>query len=389
MHGRGINSHGLLCCQVGTILEVIVLPLLLRLEPQTSQAAEILLAHRLVNSCASANTLPVVMRDIGPPVGLCLHIAKNHILDRDRHPGHFPGNIGLPAAPSLAEMLQDGLRLVLLHALGHHVQNVMHHRSAQLQIVVALDALLGHSLGNTLGVAAFELTGQEVAEPPFQKRHNTTQEEEPHSPTGRPESATRALADRPSVEAVVDQMLQVFAHANLPHQSVLVPIHASQLPDMGERVLEPICQLECIDVAETKLNIRIDNDFRQTEDLTAQVESVAESRLLALLGCQRLHWLQIKVVIKMEIIEILAMDEQIQHIVTLLANLKASFDPVDLRRLEKFCRAQNLEQIPLVEGLRVPMVQLVQHVALEQFLITHADLDRVVGRAVLLIPFLH
>lgn len=42
------------------------------------------------------------------------------------------------------------------------------------------------------------------------------------------------------IEAVVDEMLQVFAHSNLPHELVLVAVHASQLTDMGEDVLQSI-----------------------------------------------------------------------------------------------------------------------------------------------------
>lgn len=47
-----------------------------------------------------------------------------------------------------------------------------------------------------------------------------------------------------SVEAVVDEMLQVFAHPDLSHQLVLVSIHASQLTHMSENVLQSICQLK-------------------------------------------------------------------------------------------------------------------------------------------------
>lgn len=46
-----------------------------------------------------------------------------------------------------------------------------------------------------------------------------------------------------SVEPVVDQMLQVFAHPDLSHQLVLVAVHACQLTHMSEDVLQPISQL--------------------------------------------------------------------------------------------------------------------------------------------------
>ena len=55
---------------VPTDLEVVVLPLLLRLEPQARQPAEVLLAHRFVDGCASPDALAVVVRNVRPPVRL-------------------------------------------------------------------------------------------------------------------------------------------------------------------------------------------------------------------------------------------------------------------------------------------------------------------------------
>ncbi len=46
------------------------------------------------------------------------------------------------------------------------------------------------------------------------------------------------------VEAVVDEMLQVFAHSDLPHELVLVAVHPSQLTNMSEDVLQSIWQLQ-------------------------------------------------------------------------------------------------------------------------------------------------
>lgn len=54
--------------------------------------------------------------------------------------------------------------------------------------------------------------------------------------------AVRAGSHR--VEAVIDEMLQVLAHADLPHKFVLVTIHASQLPHVGKYILQSICQLQ-------------------------------------------------------------------------------------------------------------------------------------------------
>lgn len=46
-----------------------------------------------------------------------------------------------------------------------------------------------------------------------------------------------------SVEAVVDEMLQVLAHADLSHQLVLVAVHTSQLAHVGKDILQTISQL--------------------------------------------------------------------------------------------------------------------------------------------------
>lgn len=52
-----------------------------------------------------------------------------------------------------------------------------------------------------------------------------------------------------SVEPVVDEMLQIFAHPDLSHQFVLVAVHASQLTHMSEDVLQTIRQLQYRDRA--------------------------------------------------------------------------------------------------------------------------------------------
>ena len=57
---------------------------------------------------------------------------------------YLPWDVGLPAAPGLTEMLQDGASLVLLDTFWHHVQDVMHHSRSQLQVKVRLNALFCH-----------------------------------------------------------------------------------------------------------------------------------------------------------------------------------------------------------------------------------------------------
>lgn len=45
------------------------------------------------------------------------------------------------------------------------------------------------------------------------------------------------------VKPVVDEMFQVLAHSNLPHQFVFVPVHPRELAHVGKDVLQAICQL--------------------------------------------------------------------------------------------------------------------------------------------------
>ncbi len=77
-------------------------------------------------------------------------VPENHVLDGCGEAGHLPRDVGLPAAPGLAEVLEDGARLVLLDPLRHHVDDVVHHGGAQLQVKVALHALFRHGLGHAL-----------------------------------------------------------------------------------------------------------------------------------------------------------------------------------------------------------------------------------------------
>lgn len=69
---------------------------------------------------------------------------------------NLPGNVGLPAPPGLTEMLQNGPGLVLLDAFRHHVQDIVHYSSTQLQVKVRLHTLLSDRLGHTLGVTSYK-----------------------------------------------------------------------------------------------------------------------------------------------------------------------------------------------------------------------------------------
>ena len=152
-----------------------------------------------------------------PPVGLGLHIPQYHVLNGYGQAGHLPRYVRLPAAPRLRQMLQNGLGLVLLNTLGHHVEYVVHDGSAQLQIVMRLDALLGDRFGDAFRVTSLELTREQIAKPTLEQWRDATQEEQPDAPAGRPKSTAGSFAHRTRVKSIINKMLQVFAHANLLH----------------------------------------------------------------------------------------------------------------------------------------------------------------------------
>jgi hypothetical protein len=58
-------------------------------------------------------------------------------------------------------------------------------------------------------VTTLEMSCQQVSEPALQQWHDTTQEEQPHSPARSPESTTWSFSDWSCVEAVVDNVLQI------------------------------------------------------------------------------------------------------------------------------------------------------------------------------------
>lgn len=63
-------------------LQVVVLPLLLCLEVESSETSQVLLAHSLIHSGSTPDSLTVVVSRVGPPVSFGLHVAEDHVLDR-------------------------------------------------------------------------------------------------------------------------------------------------------------------------------------------------------------------------------------------------------------------------------------------------------------------
>ena len=79
-----------------------------------------------------------------------------------------------------------------------------------------------------------------LTKPTLQQRHNSTQEKQPDTPSGRPEATSRTLSDGAGIESVVDDVLQIFTHSDLSHQSILVTVHTGELANVRENILEAI-----------------------------------------------------------------------------------------------------------------------------------------------------
>lgn len=68
-----------------------MLSFLLSLQVQACQPPQVLLAHRLVHSGATADTLTVVVSGVGPPVSFGLDVAEDHVLNGGGKARHLDG----------------------------------------------------------------------------------------------------------------------------------------------------------------------------------------------------------------------------------------------------------------------------------------------------------
>lgn len=100
-------------------------------------------------------------------------------------------------------------------------------------------------------------------------------------------------------------MFQILAHPNLPHHPILVPINPRQLPHMRKHVLQPIRQLERIDVPKPELDMRVDDEFGETENLSDEMEGVSETGFLSLFGGEGFDGFEVEVVVEVEVVEVL------------------------------------------------------------------------------------
>lgn len=73
------------------------------------------------------------------------------------------------------------------------------------------------------------------------------------------------------------------------------------------------------------------------------------SSLTGYLCGEGLDRLEVEVVIQVQVVEVLAVNEQVQHVVSLSAHLQAHLHPVQLSRLEELGGFEGTEQVPVGE----------------------------------------
>jgi hypothetical protein len=94
-----------------------------------------------------------------------------------------------------------------------------------------------------------------------------------------------------------------------------------KLTDVGKHVLQSIGELESVYITKSELNMRVDNELGQSKNLSTEMEGVSETGSLSLFGRERLDGLQVHVVIEMKVVEILSVDQEVKHVVSLSTDL--------------------------------------------------------------------
>ena len=152
----------------------------------------------------------------------------------------------------------------------------MHDSSSKLEVVMRLDTLLGDGLGEALRIVSIELAREKITKPAFKKWYNATHKEEPDAPTRSPEVNARTLANGTGIEAIVDEMLQVLRHSDLPHEFVLVSVHARESANVRKNILKRVRELEGINIAKAVLDMCINDKRRQAKNFSTQVKSISK-----------------------------------------------------------------------------------------------------------------
>ena len=89
------------------------------------------------------------------------------------------------------------------------------------------------------------------------------------------------------------------------------------------------------------------------------MKCIPKTTLLPLLRREGFDGLQVEVVIKVQEVQIFPVNQKIEHVVALPADLKTGFDPIKLRQLKEFGLLKGTEKISFVLCLGTPVVQTI------------------------------
>ena len=99
------------------------------------------------------------------------------------------------------------------------------------------------------------------------------------------------------------------------------------------------------------------------------MKRVSESGFLSLFCSESLNGLEVKVVIKVQVIKVFTVNQKVQHIIALSANLKSRLYPIKLSRLEKLSFLKSFKDVSLSGCFRLLMMKGVLNPAFQKLLI--------------------
>jgi hypothetical protein len=73
------------------------------------------------------------------------------------------------------------------------------------------------------------------------------------------------------------------------------------------------------------------------------MKRVSKPTLFALLGGESLYWLQVEIEVQVQVVEVLFVDQQVEHVVALSHHLQTCLHPVQLGLLKEFGLLESLE----------------------------------------------
>lgn len=82
-------------------------------------------------------------------------------------------------------------------------------------------------------MSAFEGSCEQISKPSLKERGDASNEEEPDSPSWGPDAYSWSFSHWTGVEAIIDDMLDIFGHSNLSHDPVFISIDAGELTNMS------------------------------------------------------------------------------------------------------------------------------------------------------------